>query len=402
MTVVGKPKLMRKINRELLVSTLREKQYLTNKELTRITGLSRRTVNLIIESLKEIGIVAEAGYGDSTDEGGKRPVIYKFIPDSFFAIGIMVGDLKAVIGIANLNGQILFEEDALLEWDKGKEHVSKQILSLVQRSITRSKIDIAKFLGIGIGLPGIIDSKKGIIKTLTRHKGWENYALVDSLKKELELEIEIRNENHVRVLGEKWFGLAKNSKNFVTVITTHDGIGAGVVINNKLISSNNCLLGEVGHIKVNKNKINYEGLMDFEYYLGLKHIEEIIEDNNKLGSYSDSPIRKIKDSGKRLTLNDLFNSYNSDDEFSRVIVEKISKYLILLINTIVCTYDPELIIIQGKYSLLKDEYYREVASIIEGSLYPQVKKKIIIKRSTRTREMSILGSAGIVFDKVSI
>jgi len=401
MAVVGKPKLMRKINRELLLGVLREKQYVTNSELTKKTGLSRRTVNLIISSLMESGIVAEAGYGDSTSEGGKKPVIYQFIPDSFYAIGCMIRDIKAFIGICNLNGEILFRDEITIEWDKGRDHVSRQILGLIKSTIDKVKIDLSKFLGVGIGLPGIIDSENGTIKTLTRHEGWEEFSLAKVLQKELKMPVEIKNENHIRVLGEKWFGLAKDYRDFVTIITTNDGIGAGVVLNNKLMSSKNCLFGEVGHIKTVGHGTGFKELMNFEHYLGLKHINQVIHDNIKHRSYPGSPIKKIADQGV-IPFKDLFDSYNSGDEFSSMVVDKITVYLATLIEIIVCTYDPELIIIQGKYSTLNDDYFKEISKDIKRSLYPRVNKEIAIKRTTQAKEMSIIGAAGIIFDEISI
>ena len=385
MVLIGKPKLMRKINRELLLGILRDKQYVTNSDLTRRTGLSRRTVNLIISSLKEIGIVSEAGYGDSTSEGGKKPVIYQFIPDSLYAIGCMIRDIKAFIGICNLNGEILFRDEIIIDWNRGRDHVTGQVMKLIKDIIDKANINPSKFMGIGIGLPGIIDSENGTIKTLTRHEGWEDYGLAHVLQKDLNMPVEIKNENHIRILGEKWFGLAKDYKNFVTVITTNDGIGAGVVLNNKLMSSKNCLLGEVGHIKIIENGTSFNKLMNFEYYLGLKHVNQIIQDNIKHKSYSVSPIRRLTGSGE-VSFEDLFDFYNSGDEFSRFIVGKITIYLTSLIETIVCTYDPELIIIQGKYSSLEDDYFKNIADIIKKSVYPKVDKDIVIKRTTQARK----------------
>jgi predicted NBD/HSP70 family sugar kinase len=400
--VIGKPKLMRKINRELIVQAFRENQNLTNTELKKITGLSRRTINLIIGSLKDIGVVKESGYRDSTNEGGKKPVIYKFIPNSFYAIGVMVKDFKIVIVICNLNGEILFKDEVLIEWKKGNDYVCTQIIDTINSIIDKSKIDGSRFLGIGIGLHGLVDTNKGLIRTLTRHKNWENYDLVGYLKKHIDLPIEIQNGNHMRVLGEKWFGLAKNNKNFVILITINDGIGAGIVINNELMDSSNGLLGEVGHIKIIQNGISFNKLKDFEYYLGLKHVNQIIFDNMEDKSYSNSPIRELKNTKKEISFEDLFQYYNSNDEFSKIIVEKLSVYFSLLIEIIVCTYDPELIIIQGKFTLLEDKYFKKIANVVEKSLYPNIKKKIILKTSAHHKEISVLGAAGIVFDKVPI
>ena len=119
-------------------------------------------------------------------------------------------------------------------------------------------------------------------------------------------------------------------------------------------------------------------------------------------SYSSSPISELITTKKEVSFEDLFKFYNLDDDFSKIIVEKISVYFSLLVEIIVCTYDPELIIIQGKFAQLEDKYFKKIANVVENSLYPKIKKKIILKKSAHHKEISVLGAAGIVFDKVPI
>ena len=402
MSSAGKPKLIRKINRGLLIEVLREKQLMTSTELAKKTNLSRRTINLIVTSLKEAGIVSENGYGNSTNEGGKRPIIYKFNPDAFYAIGIEVRDYKISIGICNLNGEILFKDSVLADWQNGYESASLQIVKLVKDIINKSKINFSKFLGIGIGLPGLVNFPDSSIRLLTRHRGWENIQFVKILKEELNINVEIENENYVKALGEKWFGIAKKIKNFVTIMTTNEGIGCGVVINNELLRSHNSLLGEVGHIKINNADKKFNDLLDFEHVLGLKYINDLVLLNRNLKSFSKSPLSQIFAVNSSIKMEDLFSNYNLGDEFANVIIEKLSNYFTLLINIIVCNYDPELIIIHGKYSMLDDKFFEKITGFIKESVFPTLKKKIVIKKSLQTREMAILGAAGMVLDGVSI
>ncbi len=402
MSIVGKPKLIRKINRELLIEFLREKQLMTSTELAKETNLSRRTINLILASLKETGVVSENGYGNSTNEGGKRPIVYKFNPNAFYAIGVVIRDYKINIGICNLNGEILFENSIPADWQNGYKSISLQIVKLAKDIINKSEINFSKFLGMGIGLPGLVNFKDGSIKILTRHKGWENIQFVKILEKELNIHVEIDNENYIKALGEKWFGIAKKVKNFVTIMTTNEGIGCGVVVNNELIRSHNSLLGELGHIKINEMDKKFDDLLDFEHALGLKHINDLILLNKKSKLFSESSLSKIFAINSAIKMEDLFSNYNLGDKFSNLIVEKLSYYFTLLINIIVCSYDPELIIIHGKYSMLCDEFFEKITESINESVFPTLEKKIVIKRSLQTKEMAIRGAAGMVLDEVSI
>lgn len=402
MSIAGKPKLIRKINRGLLIEVLREKQLMTNTELAKKTNLSRRTINLIITSLKETGIVSEHGYGNSTNEGGKKPIIYKFNPNAFYLIGIVVRDYKISIGVCNLNGQIFFEDSISANWQNGNESTILQIVKLVKGIINKSEINFSKFLGIGIGLPGLVDFTDGSIRHLTRHKGWENIQLSKILNEEIGINVEIDNENCVRALGEKWFGIAKKINNFVTIMTSDEGIGCGVVINNKLLRSHNSLLGEVGHIKINENDKKFRDLNNFEYFLGIKHINDLVILNRNLKSFSKSPLSNSFTINSSIKMEDLFINYNLGDEFANVIIEKLSDYFTLLINIIFCTYDPELLIIHGKFSMLDDKFFGKISGSIKEFIFPKLKKKIVIKKSLQSREMAILGAAGMVLDGVSI
>ena len=73
-----------------------------------------------------------------------------------------------------------------------------------------------------------------------------------------------------------------------------------------------------------------------------------------------------------------------------------------LLTIIICTYDPDLIIIHGKYSLLNDDYYKRITYELEKMIFPGMKKKITIKRSLHSKEVLILGAVGMILDEVAV
>ena len=214
--------------------------------------------------------------------------------------------------------------------------------------------------------------------------------------------VAIENENYIRALGEKWFGIAKNIRSFVTVQITNDGIGCGVIKNNEILRSKNSLLGEIGHIKTLIGDKDFKDLMDFEYYLGAKYLNNIIKQDEDTKLFLESPLKKLFYKNEKIKIEDLFNCYNDGDVYSRTIMNKLSNYLISLLNIIVCTYDPDLIIIHGKYAILNNDYYKLISKSLEKYVFPSLKKKIVIKKSFQTREMAFLGAASMVFEQVNI
>jgi len=400
--MIGKPKLIRKINRALVIKIIRDKGLVTTRELSNLTGLSRRTINLIISSLKNKDIVLENGLGESTKEGGKKPVIYKFNSDALYTIGISIREKNISIGISNLKGNLTFINSIDVDWKNGYKQIINDIIKLIKNVMKESKIDHSRYLGIGIGLPGLVDFKKKTIKILSRHDDWKNIPLAEIIEKELNIQVEIENENYVRALGEKWFGIARKINNFVTIMTTDYGIGCGVIINNKLLRSNNSLCGEVGHSKFVYISDDASKLVDIEYILSGKFANKIINDNKNHKSFKKSPLLDGYSNDPGVSLQDLFENYNKNDAFSKMIMDEISNYFIQLLTIIICTYDPDLIIIHGKYSLLNDGYFKNITCRLEEMIFPGMKKKITIKKSLHSKEALILGAVGMILDEVAV
>ncbi len=194
---VARSNTVRDINRQIVLNYVREKGPISRSEIADITALQRSTISLIVEQLKNDGFVAEV-YGESS--GGRPPVLLSLKKSNPIALGIAVTTVKTVIATSDLTARIVEKEE--FDTDPDVEVTMKRIKQAVQRLIAKNKGSIQE---IGVSLPGIVDSKKGIATFIPNFK-WRNLKVVDELRAATGLNVRVENDANASALAELWFG----------------------------------------------------------------------------------------------------------------------------------------------------------------------------------------------------
>jgi predicted NBD/HSP70 family sugar kinase len=397
---VGKPKLIREINRKLVLKFLREEHSTTKSKLSHHTSISKQTINNIITSLINDGLVVEAGYGNSTEEGGKKPVILKFNPTSNYLIGSMIGLKKTRAILTDLSANIVAEKSMDTIPQSGHENIIKKMLEMFNELIEETGINKNKLYGIGIGVPGIVDFKKGVVRTLPHVTDWDNIPLGKIIKDEIGVEVFINNENRMRAFGEKWFGLAKNVSNFVT-ICTGPGIGAGVFINDDIIMGSNLLAGEIGHLKLAVDgplcACGNRGC--FEAFAGTTRITQLAQENYNKNIYKDQPLaRSLKEDFREISADEFFIFLSEGDKLANFIMNEIAYWFGIGISAVVSICDPEMVIIHGEYVKAPESFLGRVKETAQKNLLPNISKNVVIKYSDLGKMAGLVGSVSAVLE----
>lgn len=165
-------------------------------------------------------------------------------------LGIDIGGTKVHIGLVQ-NGKVLKS----IKFSTSAENSKTLILNKIKdgiRQFEEFQID-----GIGIGVPGLIDEKKGIVYNVQNIPQWREVHLGDALEDEFEKPVFITNDANVFVLGIKKYGVGKELNDIVG-ITLGTGFGTGIVINGTLYSGQYSSAGEFGGVPyLNKTVEDY-------------------------------------------------------------------------------------------------------------------------------------------------
>ena len=294
-------------------------------------------------------------------------------------IGIDLGGSHIAIGVVNKEGKIVEKTEKSLkgiEKKKIKNVIEETIVENVKRF--QKEYEITK---IGIAIPGIVTNET-VIKSV--NLGLENYDIVDNLKKNIDLPIQIRNDAKCAALSENTYGCLKgyNRSIFLTLGT---GIGGAVIINNELLDTGDLPGCEIGHMVIEKDGLlcNCGRKGCFEKYASMKAFKNNLR--SELG-YNE------KVSGKEL-LAIIKNTKPQEENYlkiEKVITEYIENLSIGIAN-LVNIFEPEAIGIGGSFV-----YFEEVLlEALRKSLLE--KDKLFNPREDINIQTAVLGNdAGII------
>ncbi len=162
-----------------------------------------------------------------------------------YYVGIDLGGTFIKGGIVDDLGNIIYEDKAPTESDKGAEKVAENIAALVQKLLKKVGLGADDVEGIGMGVPGMIDSKNGNV-IYSNNLAWKDFKIGDKVSALTGLRVKIANDANVAALGEVKFGVAKGYDSAI-LLTLGTGVGGGIVVDGALVEGNKSAGAELGH-----------------------------------------------------------------------------------------------------------------------------------------------------------
>ncbi len=220
---------------------------ITQREISRISGLSFTTVASIVSGLEKRGIVEHST--ESSTNGGRPSALYRRNPAYRYVMGIEAQHDKLRVIVSDLAGHTVNQSTTSFDKRIGKEGFLDLLLSQIQKEIETHKGGSTRFLGVGIGVGGLVNPIDDTVAILPHLPNWGSVSLREIVEREFHLNVSIQNNSAAAALGELWYGLGRGKRNFL-FINVRDGIGMGIVLNGELYRGTSGTAGEFGHITV--------------------------------------------------------------------------------------------------------------------------------------------------------
>ena len=193
---VARSDTIRNINRQIVLNYVRERAPISRAEIAQETALQRSTISLIVDELKAQGLIEEFE-GEST--GGRPPTLLQLRAADAIAIGVDISTKNTIVATSDLAGRVLEQEEFVTD-PSSKRTLDKIIDSA--RKLIKKGVEIE---GIGISLPGLVDSETGIALFVPRFK-WRDWAVTEELRTGTGLPVRVDNDANAMALAELWFG----------------------------------------------------------------------------------------------------------------------------------------------------------------------------------------------------
>jgi glucokinase len=259
-------------------------------------------------------------------------------------IALDLGGTKLAAALFNDNGDILFKTNYSLEKKQGKE-VGQLISVAANELLTKAEIIKEDIWAIGICVPGIAHSKTGKVWA-PNIPGWDDYPLLEDLQRSVnneKIKIKIDSDRACYILGEVWKGNARGCKDAI-FLSIGTGIGAGILINNKVLRGSNDIAGAIGWMALGRPfNQKYIPCGDFEYNASGEGIVKVAKE--MLDSKNKSVLKKINPD--LLTAKDIFDAYEMGDDLSKKVIANAVERWGMATANLVSLFNPEKIIFGG-------------------------------------------------------
>lgn len=162
------------------------------------------------------------------------------------AVGIDLGGTFIKGAVIDEEGRLLVKEEVPTEAGNGADSILRRIEQLTRRLIVASDVRANEVVGLGIGIPGFIDSSRGVAEEVI-NIGWRDVPVIAPLRSWLQMPVFMENDANLAALGEAWVGAGRGYRTALC-ITLGTGVGGGIIIDGKVLQGASHMAGEIGHL----------------------------------------------------------------------------------------------------------------------------------------------------------
>jgi glucokinase-like ROK family protein len=338
------------------------------------------------------GYIGETGYAPST--GGRRPVMYSVKANVLYIVSVALDQFVARIAIMDLQNNFVSPVEKL-ELPLPKNPQALPVLAeRIDKVINESGIPREKIAGIGIGMPGFVDFKKGINYSFLKAPGT---SITEYITDKTGLPAFIDNDSSLIALAELRFGAAKGKKNAM-VINIGWGVGLGLVLNGELFRGQNGFAGEFSHIPLFANgklcSCGKTGCLETETSL-LVIIEKakLGLKNGKLSILKSSQLEHYEEASESIT-----TAVHEGDRFAVELFSEAGYNIGRGVAILIHILNPELIILSGRGSTAGKIWQAPIQQALNEHCIPRLAVNTGIEMSTLGYEAELIGAAVLVME----
>ncbi len=316
------------------------------------------------------------------------------MPQLHYAIGVDLGGTTIKTGIVSSEGKIIAQSKFPTLGEQGPKAVIAQIRKSIEEVLIRTKGKTLR--GIGIGSPGIVDEKWGIVKDPPNFADWHNVALGNAVTKIFELDAKVENDANVAAIAEAKFGAGKRHPNFLFVIWG-TGVGGGIILNGSIYRGPFGGAGEIGHVCIDYNGLqcNCGAKGCVEAYVGQRYLSQRTVD--RLKNYPESAILKLVNGDLSKVEPKLISQAALEgDKLAREIFTEAGTLLGVALGSVLNTVDLRVVIIGGGLSAAGDFVFHAIKKSVQSHVMKPMREDISVLPAKLGNSAGILGAAGLV------
>ncbi|QRG68287.1 ROK family glucokinase [Brevibacillus choshinensis] len=262
-------------------------------------------------------------------------------------VGVDVGGTAIKMALITPAGQLMAKIQEPTPVAQGEDGILQKIAQMTEELLLKHGYSKEQALGIGVGVPGPIDAKNGVVLQAVNLHWRKPVPLRDKLKALTGLPVAVENDANMAALGEMWQGAGQGAKDLVA-ITLGTGVGGGIIVHGNVVHGINGVGGEIGHITMTPGSgsiCNCGKTGCLETYTSAT---AIIREGRLAAQNGTSPVlAAIFAKRGDIKAKDVLDAAVNGDAASLAIVDQVSLYLGLALSHLAILLNPAKVVIGG-------------------------------------------------------
>ena len=311
-----------------------------------------------------------------------------------YYVGIDLGGTFIKGGIVDEAGEIVYSDKVPTETEKGGERVAMNIAVLADTLMGAMHLTKDDVVGLGMGVPGMIDSKAGNV-IFAGNLQWKDFHIAEKVSTLMGgMKVKIANDANVAALGEAKFGAAKGCENMV-MITLGTGVGAGIIAEGMLLEGNKSAGAELGHsvIVMDGEQCSCGRKGCFEAY---SSATALIRDTRRaMEAHRDSDMWEI--GGLDEVTGKTAFDYKDADPYAKEVVDHYLKHLACGLANVANIFRPEIILLGGGVCAQGNNLVKPLQKLLDKEIFAgELGPKVKIRIAELGNSAGLLGAAALL------
>ncbi len=315
-------------------------------------------------------------------------------------IGIDLGGSAVRLSTVTETGKLRYSRKIDISARREQQYVINAIINNIIELGNIEKGQGNTVASIGIGSPGIIDLRKGVVVTSVNFPGWKHVPVKKLLEKAVALPVVLDNDANAAAYGEKWRG-AGRKVNSLICLTMGTGIGGGIILDGNIWHGADGMAGEIGHMTVNPEgpTCNCGNTGCLETYSSATGMVRSAIDSISNGK--KTILKQLSDrDNNRITANMIHEAALRGDKLSIKILTEAGKYIGIAMASLINVLNPEMVILTGAVTGAWDFFMPAARQEVERRAYKALADRTEIVPGKLIATAGIVGAAGLAFKQL--
>jgi predicted NBD/HSP70 family sugar kinase len=348
-----------------LLLRVRARDGLSRVDLARGLNLAPSTVGIYVDHLVEEGYLFE-GKAAARDFG-RPPTILALNPQAGRFIGVDFEARNIMAVAVDFSQRQLKQVHDTIAVAEPVENILHKIEHAIEAAATG---DDRKVLGIGVGVPGVIDPTKGVALSYKHIKGWEKVPLVSRLTERFGVPVFVENTIRTMALAELWFGQGRGLRNFIC-LGARSGLGAGIIIDGQVYRGADNRAGEIGdwpcvtnHVNGANGALPGRSFTRLEDMASFRVVQKRLADATRTGLDATTALRT------EVPVEALVQAALAGNEVVLGFLDQVAHTFAQVLNQLNCAFNPQKIILAGAFTVFGDVFLRRLQECLNSFAPP--------------------------------